>query len=47
MKSVEPSIGTSKRPKGDASIVAPSSGDQPAAKEVHVDPTGMMILLTL
>ena len=44
MKSVEPSIGTSKRPSGEASTTAPASGDQPATKEIYVDPTTAMDL---
>ena len=39
MKSDELNIGTSKRPRGEASTIAPTSGDQPATEEVHVDPT--------
>ena len=37
MKSVEPSLGTSKRPRGEAFTTALASGDQPTAEEVHVD----------
>ena len=39
MKSVEPSTGTSKRPRGEASTATPASGDMPTTKEVHVNPT--------
>ena len=43
MKNVEPSTGTSKRPRGEVSTAALVSSDQPAdvdpTKEVHVDPT--------
>ena len=39
MKSTEPSTGTLKRPRGKASTVAPTSGDQLATEEVHVDLT--------
>ena len=42
MKSAEPSTGTSKRSKGEASTTASSSGAMPAAEEVHVDPTVAM-----
>ena len=42
MKSVEPSIGTSKRPRGEASTAALASSDQLAAEEVHVDPTAVV-----
>ena len=38
MKSAKPSIGTSKRQRGEASTAAPTYGDQPATKEIHVDP---------
>lgn len=48
-KSVEPSTGTSKRPRGKASTTsgdqlatAPTSGDQLATEEVHVDPITAM-----
>ena len=40
MKSGELSIGTSKRPKGEGSTVAPASGAMPVAEEIHVDPSG-------
>ena len=36
MKSVEPSTGTSKRPRGDAST---TSRAMPVAEETYVDPT--------
>ena len=39
MKSDELNIGTSKRPRGEASTTAPTSSDQPATEEVHADPT--------
>ena len=42
MKSAEPSTGTSKRPRGEASTAALASGDIPTAKEVHVDPIATM-----
>ena len=42
MKSVEPSTGTSKRPRGEAFTAAPTSSDMPTAKEVHVDHTATM-----
>ena len=38
MKSAKPSTWTSKRPRGEASTTAPTSGDQAAAEEIHVDP---------
>ena len=46
MKSAEPSTRTSKRPRGDASSIAPTSGVQPAAKEIHVDPTATVDLIS-
>ena len=45
MKSVEPSLGTSKRPRGEAFTTALASGDQPAAEEVHVDHIAAMDLV--
>ena len=45
MKSIEPSTGTSKRPRGEASTTALASGDQPAAEEVHVDHIAAMDLV--
>ena len=39
MKSAEPSIGTSKRSKGEASSTAPAFGAMLVAKEIHVDLT--------
>ena len=39
MKSAEPSTGTSKRSRGEATIAAPASSDLPDVEEVHVDPT--------
>ena len=44
MKSVEPSTGTWKQPRGQAFIAAPDSGDQPSAKEIHVNPTAAVDL---
>ena len=38
MKSAKPSTGTSKRPRGEASTTASTSGDQPIAEEIPVDP---------
>ena len=38
MKSAEPSIGTSKSSRGEASTAAPTFGAMPATEEVHVDP---------
>ena len=42
MKNAELSTGTSKRPRVEASTIAPTTSDQPAAvdptKEIHVDP---------
>ena len=42
MKSVEQCTRTSKKPRGDASTTTPTSGDQPAVEEVHVDPTAVV-----
>ena len=42
MKSAEPSTGTSKRSKGEASTTASSSEAMPTTEEVHVDPTAAM-----
>ena len=42
IKSAEPSTGTSKRSRGEASTTTSSSGAMPAAEEVHVDPTAAM-----
>ena len=42
MKSAEPSTGTSKRSRGEASSTAPTSGAMPTTDEVHVDPTTIM-----
>ena len=42
MKNVEPSIGTSKRPRGEASTATPTSGDMLVVEEIHVDPTTTM-----
>ena len=39
MKSAEPSIGTSKRSRGEASTIATASSAMPAAEETYVDPT--------
>ena len=39
MKSAEPSTGTSKRSRGEATVAASASGAMPIAKAVHVDPT--------
>ena len=39
IKSVEPSTRTSKRSRGETSIIAPASGAMPAAKETFVNPT--------
>ena len=38
MKNAKPSTWTSKGPRGEASTTAPTSGDQDAAEEIHVDP---------
>ena len=38
MKSAKPSTEISKRPRGEASIATPTSGDQPATEEILVDP---------
>ena len=42
MKNVKPSTGTSKQPRVEASITAPTTGDQHTAmdpiEEIHVDP---------
>ena len=38
MKSAKPSTEISKRPRGEAFIATPTSGDQPAAQEILVDP---------
>ena len=38
MKSAKPSTEISKRPIGEAFIATPTSGDQPAAEEILVDP---------
>ena len=38
MKSVEPSTGISKRPRGETSTAALAFGDMPADEEVHMDP---------
>ena len=38
MKSAKPSTRTSKRPRGEASTAAPTSGDQAVVEEIHVDP---------
>ena len=38
MKSAKPSTEISKRPRGEAFIATPTSGDQPAAEEILVDP---------
>ena len=42
MKSVEPSIGSSKRSRGAASTTASGSGAMRAAKETFVDPTAVV-----
>ena len=42
MKSAEPSTGTSKRPRGEASTATPTSSDMPTAKEVHMNPIATM-----
>ena len=42
MKSAKPSIGTSKRPRGEASIAALASGDQHAAEDIPMDLTAVM-----
>ena len=39
MKSAKPSIEISKRPRGEASTVAPASGDQVVVEEIPIDPT--------
>ena len=39
MKSAEPSTGTSKRSRGEASTATPASGAMPATEETFVDPT--------
>ena len=44
MKSAKPSARTSKRPRGEASIVAPAFGDQLVAKDIPVDPTAVVDL---
>ena len=46
-KLAEPSVGTSKRPRVEASTTTPATSDQPAAvdptvEEIHVDPTSTM-----
>ena len=38
LKSAKPSSGTSKRPRGEASTTASTSGGQLAAEEIHVNP---------
>ena len=38
MKNAKPSTWTSKGPRGEASTTAPTSSDQAAAEEIHVDP---------
>ena len=42
MKSAKPSTGTSKRPRGEASTTAPTSGDQLAAEDILMDPTAVV-----
>nr|POF17200.1 hypothetical protein CFP56_56085 [Quercus suber] len=41
-KSVELSIETSKRSRGEASTAASASGDMPIVEEVHMDPTAIV-----
>ena len=38
MKSAKPSTKTSKKPRGEVSTTTPAFVDQPAAKEIAVDP---------